>query len=453
MDGATGQFCPQFGVNGQINLCKYIPKCKNKIDGSLVMGVTSPPIVVCNNVIVGNAIADSVEQNIASGVVLSFSAYNGSFSWQFSPIPHNQSDPAYSTYKNGTERVGGGNVWSLMSADELYGIVYLPTTSPSVDQYGGARIGSNLYSNSIVALNATNGNVIWYFQTVHHNLWDYDNPAQPTIMNISIPFNNSFNSERRVIVFPTKMGFIFVFDALTGEEVFEIEEIPVPFQSDVPGEVPYPTQPFPMYGNFGNLIPLQFSNENIFSNSTDDFTDCLNLYNQLEGVQQGKIFTPPSLNGFLLYPLKTGVINYGGISVDETRQLIAFKMKNLAFAGVIFPGDEEAPSWCGDKPVVINRMIGTPYSVCFTKFQANSGVPCVKPPFSSLVVIDIGTGLIKWSEPFGYTEGFDPLWGSVGGSVGGQLITKSGLLFAAGSDDLNLFLLYFTIISHNLYLF
>lgn len=354
------------------------------------MGVTSPPIVIQNTIVVGNAVADSVEQNIASGVVLAFSVETGKYQWEFNPIPYNKSDPAYYTWKNKPFNVGGGNVWSCMSGDEYHGIVYLPTTSPSVDQYGGERIGSNLYTNSIVALNISTGNIIWQFQTVHHDLWDYDNPSLPAIMNITFPFHSL---PIRSIILPTKMGFLFVFNALTGDPLFNIEELPVPNYSDVPGEKPYPTQPFPSNKNFKSFVPLEFSENDIFSISESDKQSCEALYSQLKGIQDGKIFTPPSLHGFLQYPLKTGVINYGGISFDEKNQTIYFKIKNLAFAGVIFDIYDSPPSWCSNNPVIINYMDGTPYGVCFTKFQANSSIPCVKPPYSSLVAMNISNGL------------------------------------------------------------
>src|ERR1017187_1446767 len=234
IDGATGQACPAFGVNGQVSLTAGI---KTFVKGEYHF--TSPPAVVGEVVIVGSAINDNDRVEMPPGVVRGYHARTGALVWTWDPVPRDPADPARATWQNGADRTGAGNVWGPISADPSRDLVFLPTTSPSPDYYGGDRKGANLYANSVVALRASTGKMMWSFQAVHHNVWDYDLPSGPSLIEVER------NGQRiAALAQPSKMGYLFILDRDPGQPVLPVEERPVP-QGGVPGEWLSPTQPVP----------------------------------------------------------------------------------------------------------------------------------------------------------------------------------------------------------------
>ena len=236
LDAKTGRLCADFGEGGFVDLGRGIGRGHSE-EWS---GVTSPPAVIGDLVVLGSAIRDNQRVRAPRGVVRAFHARTGELRWTWDPIPRDERDPGLSTWRGRAAlEAGAANVWAPMSVDPERDLVFAPTSSPSPDYYGGERIGRNLYSDSVVALRGSTGELVWHFQTVHHDLWDYDLPAQPTLATL-----RRGEDEVPVVVQATKMGHLFVLERDTGEPVFPVQERHVP-PSDVPGEEAWPTQPFP----------------------------------------------------------------------------------------------------------------------------------------------------------------------------------------------------------------
>ena len=226
LDASTGAPCEDFGEDGQIDLTLDLQTAR-----AGDYQVTSPPAIIGDLVVVGSAINDNQRADEASGVVRAFDTRTGQLRWSWDPVPRESADPAWETWEEGSAlRTGAANAWSIISADPERDLVFVPTSSPSPDYYGGERLGSNLYANSVVALRALTGEVVWYFQVVHHDLWDYDVPAQPTLFTWK-----RNGDEVPAVAVATKMGHIFVLHRETGEPLLPVEERPVP-SSSVPGE-------------------------------------------------------------------------------------------------------------------------------------------------------------------------------------------------------------------------
>ncbi len=235
LDAATGKPCADFGENGQVDLTNGVRLVER---GNYQ--VTSPPAVIGDSIVVGSAIGDNRGVELERGVVRAYDARTGKLQWSWDPIPKNANDPARKTWAGeSANRTGAANAWSIISADSELGLVFIPTSSPSPDFYGGERKGDNRYANSIVALRAATGEVVWSFQVVHHDIWDYDVASQPMLINLK-----RNGRDVPVVAVGTKMGMIFVLDRRNGKPIFPVEERPVP-QSTVPGEQTSATQPFP----------------------------------------------------------------------------------------------------------------------------------------------------------------------------------------------------------------
>jgi quinoprotein glucose dehydrogenase len=236
LDAATGALCQNFGQEGQVDLTRDV-----RLTEPGQYQVTSPPAVIGDLLIVGSSIGDNRGVEVERGVVRAYDTRTGRLRWSWNPIPLRANDPARKTWEEkGAIKTGAANAWSLISTDTERDLVFVPTSSPSPDFYGGERKGSNLYANSVVALRASTGEVVWHFQVVHHDLWDYDVAAQPMLITIKRD-----GRDIPAVAVGTKMGHIFVLHRETGKPLFPVEERPVP-QSDVTGEEASPTQPFPV---------------------------------------------------------------------------------------------------------------------------------------------------------------------------------------------------------------
>jgi quinoprotein glucose dehydrogenase len=413
LDARTGAPCADFAAGGTIDL--------NKMDnGGSVTGyvnVTSPPAVFEDLVIVGSAIDDNHATDMPSGFVRAFDARTGQERWHWSPIPE-----ALRT------QTGAGNVWAPMAIDAARGILYAPTTSPSPDYWGGLRTDPLPGVDAVVALNVRSGALIWQFQTVHHNLFDYDLPAQPTLVDVL--------REGKVVpalAQPTKTGFLWVLNRETGQPLFPVVERAV-VQSDVPGEHSSPTQPEPLLPP--PLALQRVSDDDVWGITPLDRDACLR---RIHALRNEGIFTPPGLQGSLVVPYFGGGSNWGGMGYDPNAHVAILNAMNLPGYVQLFASGEYASRKKASGPDEVARMTGAPFGMQRGLVLSPIGVPCTRPPWGTISAIDLDTGQLRWEHPFGTQPiGIAGLntpanWGAP--NLGGPLVTGSGLVFIGATPD------------------
>jgi quinoprotein glucose dehydrogenase len=335
IDGRSGALCLDFGSDGEVSLREGVGELR-----PWDYATSSPPVIAGDLVIVGSAIGDNQRVDAPRGVVRAYDARSGALQWTWDPIPRRPDDPAHPGWTpEAARRTGAANAWAPLSVDAERDLLFVPTSSPSPDYYGGERPGDNRYANSVVALRASTGEVAWHYQVVHHDLWDYDVPAQPTLTTV-----RRGGSEIPVVVQATKMGHLFVLHRDTGEPVFEVEERPVP-TSDVPGEMASATQPFPVIP--APLVPQTLRPEDAWGLTPWDRARCRE---RLERLRFEGIFTPPSIQGTLLYPGYSGGTNWGGVAIDSNREVVIVNSTNLAFEVRLIPRERRrrARRWCAN---------------------------------------------------------------------------------------------------------
>ena len=430
LDAATGQRCAGFGANGEVDL-KQDVRLRNS-QTHLDYQITSPPAIIGDLVVVGSSIGDNGGVELERGVVRAFDVRTGKLVWSWDPIPRDAQDPARQTWAGeSATKTGAANAWSIISADEARGLVFIPTGSPSPDFYGGERKGRNDYANSVVALRAATGKVVWHFQVVHHDLWDYDVAAQPMLIDLkrngkTIP----------AVAVATKMGNVFVLHRATGKPLFPVEERPVP-KSDVPGEEAAATQPFPVLPR--PLVPQKLTADDAWGVSEQERNACRE---RIQALRSEGIFTPPSVNGTIAFPGNVGGVNWGGMAYDPTRQLLFAANNRLATMVKLIPRDEFVKT----RTEGINNRVkgefapqtGTPYGMYRETLLAPSGAPCNAPPWGALTAVDLTTGEQKWMTPLGYVPQLAIIaksreWGSP--NLGGPMVTAGGLVFIAAAMD------------------
>jgi quinoprotein glucose dehydrogenase len=424
LDGATGRKCRDFGDSGTIDLDLDVALDGRSVDIGDYQ-VTSPPAVINDVVVVGSAIGDNRRKDVESGIVRAYDARSGELRWSFDPIPRSPADPGAEGWsEEAMGSTGAANVWSIISADPERDLVFLPTGSAAPDFYGGERPGRNDFANSVVALRASTGEVVWSFQVVHHDLWDYDVPAQPLLLELeregeSVP----------AVVVGTKMGHLFVLHRETGEPVFPIEERLVP-PSDLPGEEAWPTQPFPTLPP--PLHSTTLTPADAFGIDEEDRAFCRNW---IEGLRYEGIFTPPSLQGTIIWPGFAGGMNWDGMAWDPERQMLVVPIKRLAmFVQLHERADFDADLEDPEEGLEYARQSGTPYGMTRMPMLSPKGIPCTPPPWSKLVGVDLSDGTLAWERPLGGLPDAPPEWGSL--TFGGPLATAGGVTFiAAGQDD------------------
>jgi quinoprotein glucose dehydrogenase len=435
IDARRGRPCLDFGANGKVNLKNGLRVAPFEPQA---YSMTSPPIVVNGVVITGSSIADNSVPNPASGEVRGYDARRGQLLWSWDAIPQDPSDPAYGEWRgDAAHRGGGANAWSGLVADAERDLVFVPTGSAAPDYYGGLRIGDNRYANSLVALRASTGKVVWAFQTVHHDLWDYDNASPPALVSV---IRNG--REVPAVVLATKTGLLFVLNRETGEPLFPVEERPVP-ASDVAGETASPTQPFT--AGTPPLSPHRFTVDDVWAIDDADRAACRAA---IEPLRNDGIFTPPSLMGTLVIPSNIGGAHWGGVAIDPNRALAIVPVNRIAAMVQLLPREDldldevrRAEQRLGDD-YEYNQMRGTPYVMRRRLLLAPSRLPCTPPPFGTLVAIDLVSGQRKWEVPLGSfvaavaddaATRVRPEWGSP--NLGGPIVTAGGLVFIGASLD------------------
>ena len=429
IDARTGMPADSFGSGGEVDLTRGV-RWEGQFD-KLHLGNQSPVAIYENLVLVGFGLTDRIMHEFdAPGFVRAYDARTGKEAWSWYAVPRGGEFGA-DTWENDSWAVTGhSNVWAAMTVDVERGLLYVPTSTPSNDFYGGRRHGANLFAESIVCLDAKTGQRKWHFQTVHHGLWDYDLPAQPNLVTITVD-GRSIDA----VAVVAKTGFTFVFDRVTGMPVWPIEERPVDTSTDVPGERVYPTQPFP-------TKPPPFAEQGITLDDAFDLTPELaeKARAEMRKYRIGPLYTPPSLVGTLIRPMIAGGANWGGAAFDpETRLLFVKSTDTSSFLkiGKLDPEKSNNPFAKISDVEYTNVAGSTP--------TFERGLPLHKPPYAHLTAIDLNRGDIRWRVPFGKGSDFirnHPALAGVKvparlGTPGAQsaIVTGGGLVFIGGGDD------------------
>ncbi len=413
VDAATGRPVLGFGDNGRVDLTAGIrgaARSERDYLNALPYSSSSPPLVVGDVIVTGSSIADRrITKEAAPGDVRGWDARTGALRWTFHTIPQ-AGEPGNETWEEESWRYSGNtNVWTMMSADPELGLVYLPIGTPTNDFYGGHRPGDNLYAESVVAVRAETGEVVWHFQAVHHGVWDYDFPAAPNLVDVEID-----GATVPLLAQVSKQGFTYVFHRATGEPIWPIEERPVA-ASDIPGEKLSATQPFP-------TRPPPFESQGISEDDLIDFTPQLRQA-ALEIAAEyrlGPLFTPPILEtpggkrATLQRPGIGGGANWWGAGVDPRAGVLFVPSRN-SLSGVEFysPDPDE-----GGTVRYTHRSAGGP--------RGPAGLPLLKPPYSRMTAIDLARGEILWTVPTGngdHIRNHEALAGLELGPLGGDGVT------------------------------
>jgi len=411
IDAQTGRPDPAFGAKGSVDLRQGVA---DRFPGK-GYGMTSPPAIYRNLVICGSLTADGEPQG-PSGDVRAFDARSGQEVWRFHVVPR-PGEFGHDTWAPGSWKDRAAvNAWSILTVDTERGLVFLPLTSPATDFYGGDRTGANLFGDSVVALDALTGKRVWHFQTVHHNLWDYDLPAAPVLVEVT-------RNRKKVpaVAQVTKTGFVFLLDRLTGKPLFEVEERPVP-KSEVPGEEAWPTQPFP-------VKPPPFARQSMRPDELTNVTPesrafCAKL---VEDAVFGSLYTPVGLKPTVLFPGTNGGANWGGASFDPATQTLYVNSMDV---GMLYRMVERP---AGSQIPYRTQGLGTPNS----RFWDRQMLPCQQPPWGHLTAIDLNRGDFRWRSVLGVVEaliekGIPPTGTS---NIGGSLVTAGGLVFIGATND------------------
>ena len=406
IDGQTGKPCADFGTEGQVDLTRDV-ELRNVGDYQ----VTSAPAIAGDLVITGSSIGDNRAVRLERGIVRAFDARTGKQRWSWDPIPWG---------KDTKPRTGAGNAWSTLSVDAEHNLVFIPVGSASPDYFGGIRKGDNKWADSVVALKASTGEFVWGFQVVHHDLWDYDVASQPTLF--------TWKDRTPAVAITTKMGRVFVLNRLNGKPLLPVEEVAVP-KTDIAGDEAWPTQPSGI-----STIPEGLKVSDAFGTTEEDRKWCAD---RIAASRSEGIFTPPSLQGTIVYPGNAGGVNWSSSAFDPQRHLLIMNTNHLAFwvklierakLGEVY-NDREKNRMSGE----FARQSSTPYGMYREPFLSPAkGTPCTPPPWGTTEAVDLFSGKKVWDVPLGsYRK--DAHTGTV--NFGGAIVTAGGLVFTAASTD------------------
>ena len=433
VDARTGRPAEDFGVGGRVDLTDGLPRTtRGERDhlNLLHVSANSAPLVVGDTIIVGSAINDFTHmKEMPPGFARAYDARTGAHTWDFHNIPQSADEYGVDTWGNESWRYSGNaNVWANMSADLELGYVYLPTSTPTSDYYGGHRPGDNLFAESLICVDLETGQRVWHFQTVHHGVWDYDNPTAPILLDITVD-----GRPVKAVAQVTKQGFVYTFDRVTGEPVWPIEERPVATDTDLEGEVLAPTQPFP-------TKPLAFDYQGTSIDDLVDFTPEIRqmAIDAVDGFRLGPLFTPLSLRGTIFRPSAGGGANWSGAALDPETGVLYIPSRNVHS---VMRFREPAPGEPASLRYLLTRgdasfiEAGNPTR----RPVMPQGLPLWKPPYSRMTAIDMNTGEHLWMTPLGEGARYrnhpllrdldlPPLGGD--DSRSGPLLTKTLLIHA-----------------------
>lgn len=418
LDAADGSLCAGFGEGGTIDLGRNMPN-----RGSNLYYSNSPPVVALGVLVVGGSIADNVSTNEPSGVIRGFDAETGALLWNFDTGNPTETAPIAA---GATYTANSPNSWAPMSADETLGLVFAPIGNAPPDQYGADRsAATERFSASVVALDILTGTLVWVTQFVHHDLWDMDTPAQPTLVDLDI--NGEIVPS---LVQATKQGDVYVLDRRTGEPVLPVTETAAPTGA-VAGDFTAPTQPVSAL----TFMPDRVEERDMWGITMFDQLMCRIQFRSLR--YEGR-YTPPSLEGTLQNPGNFGVFNWGGIAVDPVRQIMFGTPSYLAFTVQLLPRPDDTTPILSGGPPHNNENFGAPYAVDIQTFLSPIGLPCQAPPWGYVAGADLRTGKIAWQHRNGTVRDLAPLplpFELGVPDLGGPILTAGGLAFMSGSLD------------------
>jgi quinoprotein glucose dehydrogenase len=414
LDARDGRPCTQFGDGGEVTLVEHARYGLEKVNSS------SPPVAANGVVVVGSSVIDFAFAEAPRGVIAAFDAATGAPRWTFDPLA-------------GVSGTGAGNAWAPLAVDAARGLVFVPTGAPSPDYYGALRPGHNEHANSVVALKLASGELVWAFQFVHHDLWDYDTPAQPVLFDWRAPDGRRVPALAQV----TKQGFVFVLDRRNGTPLFPVEEQGVP-ASTIPGEQASPTQPFPQQSL--RLLPTRLQPRDAWGVAFWDRARCRET---IASLHNAGLFTPLAEQPTLLFPGSLGGANWGGGAYSPRQQRLIVNVNAAPFVAQLVRGagreSKQDHPVAGQKTMFVT-MQGTPYTLAVGPLLSPLGMPCTAPPWGKLVAVDLAQGRIAWQVPLGSVHEMGPFplpwhinWGTP--NLGGGLVTDGGLFFIAATMD------------------
>ena len=447
VDAQTGRPCPDFGDgSGRVDAMAGLPRAdraERDYLNALLFGIHSPPIVVRDRVIHGSHVADRrITKEAVPGWVRAWDVRTGEHAWDFHTVPDGTDEFGVDTWLNDSWRYSGNaNVWSMLAGDNELGHVYLPTGTTTNDYYGVDRLGDNLFSETLIAVDVETGQRVWHFQAVHHGLWDYDFATHPNLLDVTVD-----GRPVKAVAQVSKQGFVYAFDRVTGEPIWPIEERPVPTETNMPGEVPSPTQPFP-------TKPAPFDYQGLVVDDLIDFTPEIRAMalEAVEGFRLGPLFTPLDrpvegvTRGTVMRPPPAGAAGWSGAAVDPDTGMLYVPSRNQPAVVSLYSPDPAFGAtvlYTHGAPEA-DRLAGrarrrTP--------QMPQGLPLVKPPYSRMTAIDMNTGEHAWWTPTGDGDRFrnhpllrdldlPPLGGD--NAINGPLLTKTLLIYCltAGGTD------------------
>jgi quinoprotein glucose dehydrogenase len=415
----TGTVATDFGAGGFVDLKASI---RGDVDGPFML--ITPPVVYGNILITGGTNSEGEARSGLYGDIRGWDARSGKLLWSFHTVPRRGERGSETWQPDSWKNRSGTNAWTYLTLDASRGLVFAATGAPTPDFYGGERKGQNLYANSLIALDARTGALKWFQQLVHHDIWDWDLPAAPALIDVT-------RDGRTIpaVAQMTKMSTLFIFDRVTGAPLFGMEERPVP-QSDLPGEATSPTQPFPLKP--APLARTTFDPEKDFYTLTPEHAGyCRDLWNAHRMYTKG-IFTPAGLDGtMVMFPSTLGGGNWSGLSYDPSRGLVFTNIMNLGQVARMEPRPDAAKS-----EVAYRRT--SPWGSAYGRFwNPDTKLPCSAPPFGELVAVDVNTAEVVWRVPLGVFQDLQAKGLEATGTpnIGGTIATASGLVFVGATID------------------